>query len=75
MDSQALTFQKTSRSKQEPLPGFLFLPRDENKVCNENQLQPTKEKDMRKQLKILAALLSLVGVGFVAKQILARKAG
>lgn len=30
---------------------------------------------MRKQLKILAALLTVVGAGFIAKQILARKAG
>lgn len=30
---------------------------------------------MRKQLKIFAALLTLVGVGFIAKQFLARKAG
>ena len=30
---------------------------------------------MRKQLTILAGLLTVVGLGFVAKQILARKAG
>lgn len=30
---------------------------------------------MQKQLKILAVLLTLVGLGFVAKQVLAHKAG